>query len=582
MKWTKTHLFTLKEVPSDAEIPSHRLLVRGGYIKKLAPGIYSYGPLLLRSIRKFETTIRRELDKRGCVEVLMPMVQPREIWEESGRWQTMGPEMQRLTNRKGHDFCLGATHEEVITDYVRHDVKSYRDLPANLYQIQGKFRDEIRPRFGLMRGREFLMKDAYSFDVDQKSAKGSYQLMREAYVAIFRALGLNFRIVRADSGNIGGDLSEEFHLLAEHGEDLLLVSEKGEFAANVEVCPAVDATPAPPKEAPRALEEFETKGLKKISSLSKALNIPENRLVKTLFYSAAEEGERDLKAVAVLLRGDDELNLVKFKKALKMTREPRPLDEKEVKEVSGAWPGSCGPVGLNIPIYVDNGVTTLSNLIVGANKDAFHLRNVTLDRDFKATWVGDLRLAKTGDKNPDGEGLLKEMRGIEVGHIFYLGTKYSKAMNAKYLDEAGHEQVIEMGCYGIGVTRTVQAAIESSHDADGIVWPLSIAPFAAHICLLDPDDAHSKVAAERIYQGIWAAGFDCFMDDRAERPGPKFKDADLLGMPLRINIGARGIAGNEIELLDRKTKAVNKVTVEAALDAAVSWLKAKQTAEALG
>lgn len=581
MKWSKTHLFTIKEVPSDAEIPSHRLLVRGGFIKKLAPGIYSYGPLLLRSIRKFETIIRRELDKRGCVEVLMPMVQPKEIWEESGRWQTMGPEMQRLKNRKGHEFCLGATHEEVITDYVRHDVKSYRDLPANLYQIQGKFRDEIRPRFGLMRGREFLMKDAYSFDLNQQSAHGSYRLMREAYVAIFKALGLNFRIVKADSGNIGGDMSEEFHLLAEHGEDLLLVSEQGEFAANVEICPALDAKPAPAPQAPLPLEEFETKGLKKISTLSQALKIPENQLVKTLFYSAAEEGEKDLKAVAVLLRGDDELNLVKFKKALGMLREPRPLDENEVKQVSGAWPGSCGPVGLKIPVYVDNGVKTLSNFIVGANKDAFHLRNVNMGRDFQPTFVGDLRLAKTGDRDPEGQGFLKEMRGIEVGHIFYLGTKYSKAMNAKYLDEAGNEQVIEMGCYGIGVTRTVQAAIESSHDADGIIWPLSIAPFSTHICLLDPDDAQAKVAAERIYQGIWAAGFDCFVDDRPERPGPKFKDADLLGMPLRINIGARGLANNEIELIDRKTKQVQKVPVDSALAAAVSWLKSRQSVESL-
>lgn len=577
MRWSKSHLYTIKEVPSDAEIPSHRLLVRGGYMKKLAPGIYSYGPLLLRAIRKFETIIRRELDSRGCVEILMPMVQPKELWEESGRWQTMGPEMQRMTNRKGHEFCLGATHEEVITDYIRHDVKSYRDLPANLYQIQGKFRDEIRPRFGLMRGREFLMKDAYSFDLDQTKAKESYQLMKEAYKAIFSSLGLNFRVVKADSGNIGGDLSEEFHLLADYGEDLLLVSEEGEFAANVEVCPAVDVTEKTPSTDLLPMEEFETKGLKKISTLSQALKIPENELVKTLFYSSAEEGESDRKPVAVLLRGSDELNLVKLKKAIGMNREPLPLEDKEVKEVSGAWPGSCGPVGLKIPVYVDSGVTTLSNYIVGANKDGFHLRNVNPDRDFKPHYVGDLRTAKAGDKNPDGPGVLKEMRGIEVGHIFYLGTKYSNAMNARYLDEAGKEQTIEMGCYGIGVTRTVQAAIESSHDNDGIIWPLSIAPFAVHICLLDPEDEKANEVANQLYTGIWESGFDCFMDDRTEqRPGPKFKDADLLGMPLRINIGARGLSNNEVELIDRKTKQMSKVAPAEALNAALSWLKSQK------
>lgn len=576
MRWSKSHLYTIKEVPSDAEIPSHRLLVRGGYMKKLAPGIYSYGPLLLRALRKFENIIRKELDNRGCVEILMPMVQPRELWEESGRWQTMGPEMQRLTNRKGHEFCLGATHEEVITDYVRHDIKSYRDLPANLYQIQGKFRDEIRPRFGLMRGREFLMKDAYSFDPDQISAKQSYQKMKDAYQAIFEKLGLNFRIVKADSGNIGGDLSEEFHLLAEYGEDLLLVSEEGSFAANAEVCPALDADEKSPSEDPLPMEEFETKGLKKISTLSKALNVPENELVKTLFYSSAEEGESDRKPVAVLLRGDDELNLVKLKKAIGMNREPVPLEEKEIKEVSGAWPGSCGPVGLNIPVYMDNGVTTLSNFIVGANKDGFHLKNINVSRDFKPYFTGDLRTARAGDKNPEGPGKLKEMRGIEVGHIFYLGTKYSESMNARYLDEAGKERVIEMGCYGIGVTRTVQAAIESSHDKDGIVWPLSIAPFAVHICLLDPEDSKAAEVANRVYQGVWEAGFDCFLDDRTEqRPGPKFKDADLLGMPLRINIGARGLSNNEVELIDRKTKEMTKVTSDEALNATLAWIRSQ-------
>lgn len=573
MKWSQSHLFTIKEVPSDAEIPSHRLLVRGGYMKKLAPGIYSYGPLLLRAIRKFENIVRTELSKKGCVEILMPMVQPKEVWEESGRWKTMGPELQRLTNRKGHEFCLGATHEEVITDYVRHDIKSYRDLPANLYQIQTKFRDEVRPRFGLMRGREFIMKDAYTFDLDKESSIRSYEKMREAYRAIFEKLGLEFRIVKADSGNIGGDRSEEFHLLAEYGEDLLLVAEEGDFAANVEVCPAVDVAPLTPSKDLLPVEEFETKGLKKISTLSKALKIPENELVKTLFYNVAGQGEPELKPVAILLKGNDELNLVKLKKAVGLVGEPIPLEDKQVKEVSGAWPGSCGPVGLNIPVYMDLGVTQLSNFIVGANKDGFHLRNVNVDRDFKPVQVTDLRLARAGNKNPDGDGVLKEVRGIEVGHIFYLGTKYSESMNAQYLDENGKEKPIEMGCYGAGITRTVQACVESSHDDDGIVWPFSIAPFSVHICLLDPEDNQISEIAEKIYQGLWEKGFDCLLDDRVERPGPKFKDADLLGMPLRINVGARGVKNNEVELVDRKTKKIDKVSVDDAFSKIVSWLE---------
>ncbi|MCB0406652.1 MAG: proline--tRNA ligase, partial [Bdellovibrionales bacterium] len=538
-------------------------------------GLYHYLPMGLRILKKIERIVREEMDASGALEFELPILTPAEIWQESGRWNKMGREMFRQKDRHDMDYCLGPTHEEAFTTLLKPILKSYKDLPKNVYQIHTKFRDEIRPRFGVIRCREFLMKDAYSFDLDQANAKKSYRLMREAYAAIFQRLGLDFRIVKADSGNIGGDLSEEFHLLAEHGEDLLLVAEDGDFAANVEVCPAVDAEERTPSSSLLPVEEFETKGLKKISTLSQALKIPEDELVKTLFYSAAEEGEKELKAVAVLLRGNDELNLTKFKKALKINREPRPLEEQEVKDVSGAWPGSCGPVGLKIPVYVDNGVTTLSNFIVGANKDGFHLKNVNRERDFVPTFTGDLRQAHTGDKNPEGDGLLKEMRGIEVGHIFYLGTKYSKSMNAKYLDESGKEEVIEMGCYGIGVTRTVQASIESSHDKDGIIWPLSIAPFAVHICLLDPDDEATAQMAQKIYEGIWEAGYDCFLDDRPERPGPKFKDADLLGMPLRLNIGARGIKNNEIELVERRSKNIQKVSVDQALGATIQWLQSQ-------
>jgi prolyl-tRNA synthetase len=576
MKWSQTHLYTIKEVPSDAEIPSHRLLVRGGYLKKLAPGIHSYGPLLLRSIRKFEQIVREEIEREGGAEILMPMVQPKELWQESGRWQAMGDIMQRLKNHKGHEFCLGATHEEVITDYVRHDVKSYRDLPVILFQVQTKFRDEIRPRFGLMRGREFIMKDAYSFDRDKDAALVSYKKMHSAYTKIFQRLGVDFRVVRADSGDIGGDLSEEFHLLADYGEDLLLVAEADNFAANVEVCPAIDAEAKVDGSELLPMEEFETKGLKKISTLAKSLNLPENELVKSLYLSAAGPDDSELKAICVLLRGDDELNPIKLKKQLDLSFEPRPLHEEEVKKVTGAWPGSCGPVGLSIPIYADNGIKHMKNMVVGANKDAFHLRNVNFDRDFKVTDFADLRMAKAGDKNPEGEGVLREVRGIEVGHIFYLGTKYSKTMNGKYLDDEGKEHLMEMGCYGVGVTRSVQAVIESSHDKDGIIWPLSVAPFAVHICLLDPADEKAADLAQQIYDGLYANGYDCLMDDREERPGPKFKDADLLGMPLRVNIGARGLKNNEVELVPRARGEMEKVSTESALDKVLEWLSSQK------
>lgn len=574
MKWSKGFLFTLKDAPADAEIPSHILLVRGGYMRKLAPGIFTYGPLLLRSIRKFENIVRQELDKRGCIELLMPMVQPRELWEETGRWKEMGEGLQKLKNRNGHDFCLGATHEEVITDYVRGNVKSYRDLPANLYQIQTKFRDEIRPRFGMMRGREFVMKDAYSFDIDQDGAQRSYQLMFEAYTAIFRRLGANFRVVQADSGNIGGNQSQEFHILADSGEDQLLVSEQSDFAANIEVCPALDANPITSTGAPaQALEEFATPGLKTIESLSKALKIPESQLVKTMFFSASDDPAKDLKPVAVLLRGSDEVNPVKLKNHFGLANPPLLLTDDEVRRLTGASPGSCGPVGLKIPILVDKGMEHMQNYITGANKDGFHLRNVNMDRDFKAAVIGDFRMAREGDLSPDGKGSLKAFRGIEVGHIFYLGTKYSKQMQANYLAQDQALKPIEMGCYGIGITRTVQAVIEQNHDKDGIIWPVSIAPYTVHIALLDPDQPEARKLADDLYDQLYKLGIDCFMDDRAERPGVKFKDADLLGLPLRVNIGARGLSAGELELVERKSKKTEKVAPGALVERIQSWLK---------
>lgn len=560
MKWSSGYLFTLKDAPADAEIPSHILLVRGGYIRKLAPGIFTYGHLMLRSIRKFEKIVREELDKRGCVEVLMPMVQPREIWEETGRWKEMGAGLQKLKNRNDHEFCLGATHEEVITDYVRKDVKSYRDLPFNLYQIQTKFRDEIRPRFGLMRGREFIMKDAYSFDASQEGAQKSYRDMYEAYKAIFERLGANFRVVQADSGNIGGNQSQEFHILAESGEDQLLVCPESDFAANVEVCPAIDSFAAkPPTNDLLAMEEFATPGLKSIEDLAKATKVPANQLVKTMFFSASDDPATNLNPVAVLLRGSDEVNPVKLKNHFKLSNPPQLLNDQEVRQLTGASPGSCGPVGLKIPILMDNGVAGRRNYMVGANKDDFHLKNVNHGRDYQVTATLDLRVAREGDASPDGKGKLKAFRGIEVGHIFYLGTKYSKKMEANFLNPESTLMPIEMGCYGIGISRTVQAVIEQNHDKDGVIWPFSIAPYAVHISLLDPDQEAPKKLAEDLYAKLNALGIDTLLDDRVERPGVKFKDADLLGMPLRINIGARGLTANEIEVIERKSKNVQKL-----------------------
>lgn len=576
MKWSKAFIYTLKESPADAEIPSHKLMVRGGYIKKLAPGIFTYGPLALKAIRKFEKIVREEHDSRGAVELLMPMVQPRELWEETNRWVEMGDGLLKFENRNGHGFCLGATHEEVITDFVRRDVKSYRDLPVTLYQVQTKFRDEIRPRFGLMRGREFIMKDAYSFDLTPEEAKKSYEVMYDCYSAIFRRLGVEFRVVQADSGNIGGSLSHEFQILAESGEDQLLVSSEGDFAANIEICPAEDAQPARASdEAQKPMESFPTPGLKTIADLSQSTGVPESGLVKTMFFSASEGQQKDLKPVAVLLRGSDEVNPVKIKNLLGLANPPELLTDKEVQQITGAWPGSCGPVGLKIPIYMDKAVENMSNYMVGANKDDQHLRNVNHGRDYQATGVGDLRMAREGDRSPDGKGTLKSYRGIEVGHIFYLGTKYSKAMNANYLNTDGKLEFIEMGCYGIGISRTVQAVIEQNHDKDGIVWPVSIAPFHVHICHLDPEDPEVNGLAEQIYKELSGRGVDVLLDDRKERPGVKFKDADLLGMPLRLTIGARGLKEGGIEVVNRRSKEMAKIPPGEVVEHVVTWLKEK-------
>lgn len=566
MKWSKSFLYTIRETPADAEIPSHKLMIRAGLIRKLAPGIHVYGSLLLRSLNKFERIIREEHAKINCQEISMPMVQPQELWEESGRWSKAGDILLKFKNKNGHGFVLGPTHEEVVTDYVRHQVKSYRDLPVSLFQIQTKYRDEIRPRFGLMRGREFLMKDAYTFDVDAPAALKSYDDFYGCYKSIFSRLGLRYVIVAADAGNIGGSKTNEFQVLADAGEDHLMVCNKCAFAANNEVAEVRD-THKKPNPISEKIEEFATPKLRTIDDLSKNLKIPAENLVKTLFFAGTDTpSEKDFKAVCVLLRGSDELNPIKLKNLLGLSNPPLMLTDKEVQQVTGAMPGSCGPVGLKIPIYMDQAVQSLASYVVGANKDDFHLKNVVKDRDFKVTQIADLRLAKAGDQCPKCDGHYESHRGIEVGHVFFLGTKYSKSMHAEYLDEKGQKIPIEMGCYGIGVTRTIQAAIEQSHDADGIIWPLPLAPFHVHICLLDPKDAETKDIADKIYAGLNERGIEVLMDDRDERPGVKFKDADLLGMPLRIVIGSKGVKAGQIEVVIRKTKEKKEIKVAGAVE----------------
>lgn len=545
MRWSNKFHKTFREAPGDADIPSQQLLIRAGLIKKLAPGLYTYGTLGLRALRKFESIIREELDQAGCQEILMPMVQPLSIWEETGRAGI--PELLKFQNRNEHDFCLGATHEEAVTDYIRNEISSYRDLPQCLYQIQTKYRDEIRPRFGLMRGREFIMKDAYSFDVDSEAAQKSYARLRQAYTRIFDRLGLEYRVVQADAGAIGGSLTEEFQVLAQVGEDLLLVSQDSDFAANREICPRVYQ---PTEGVPyfEQVEEFATPNVATIESLSQFMNLPQEHLVKTLFLKA------DRKTYAILLRGCDELNTIKFKNAFGFKEDPEMLTDVEVEQLTGAKPGSCGPQGLDIKVFADHYLKDFKSYIVGANKNGHHVKGLKPDVDFKIHKFVDLAFAQAGDLSPDGKGVLTEVRGIEVGHIFYLGTKYSAAMKAHYQDESGKLKPIEMGCYGIGVGRTVQAAIEQSHDKDGIIWPKSLAPYDVHICLLDPKEEAIAKYVEGLLKDLSEMGMTAFVDDRNERPGVKFKDADLIGLPVRVVIGKRGFDQGEIELVSRQTQ----------------------------
>ncbi|MCS6837983.1 MAG: proline--tRNA ligase [Bdellovibrionaceae bacterium] len=573
MRWTQTFLYTQKENPSDADIVSQSLFVRAGFIKKLSSGIYYYSPLMLRAIRKLEAIIREEHEKIGAIEIMMPILHPRPLWEETGRWEEMGPGLLKLKNRNDHWFCLGATHEEACVDYVRNDLRSWRDLPKIIYQIQTKFRDEIRPRFGLLRGREFIMKDAYSFHATAEDAQKTYWLMYKTYQKIFNRLGITYRVVQADSGNIGGAINHEFQLLASAGEDALLVSEGSDFAANIEICEALPIGPEI-QEPQKQLEKIHTPGVRTIQQLSDFLKLPPSRLVKTLFIHSegVASTENTAQTFAILIRGDHELNLVKVKNYLGLSNPPRLLEDHEVTKVCGANPGSCGPIGLEIPILVDRSVAQMTNLIVGANQDDWHVINVNMYRDFTPHHIGDFRMAQEGDPDPTHpQYKLRSYRGIEVGHVFYLGTKYSEKMHLYYTTPEGHQKPVEMGCYGIGVTRTLQAIIEQSHDQDGMIWPIAVSPFQVHLCVLDIKDQPIMEWVEKMERDCEQAGIEILVDDRDERPGVKFKDADLLGFPYRINLGKKNYEKGMVEIIHRKTKE----KVELPPQNAINYLKEK-------
>ncbi len=562
MRASRFLIATHKETPADAEVISHQLMLRAGLIRKLASGLYNWLPMGLRVLRKVETIVREEMDRSGAQELLMPVVQPAELWEESGRWQQYGGELLRIKDRHERDFCLGPTHEEVITDLIRNELKSYKQLPANFYQIQTKFRDERRPRFGVMRAREFLMKDAYSFHVDKASLDETYQVMHQTYCRIFDRLGLEYRPVQADSGSIGGSASHEFHVLADSGEDDIAFSTDSDFAANIELAEAVsplDQAPAPSE----ALSEVDTPEQKTIEDLVTFLGVDAQQTLKTLIVLGEEneEGKSDL--IALVLRGDHSLNEIKAEKIEGIASPLVFASEEEVKETIGAGVGSLGPVGLEIRTVVDRSAAVVADFVCGANRDGVHLKGVNWERDVKLGEVADLRNVIEGDPSPDGKGRIEIKRGIEVGHIFKLGDKYSAAMNATVLDQNGKASIMEMGCYGIGVSRIVAAAIEQNHDDNGIIWPLAIAPF--ELALVPLNMHKSELVAEKteaLYAQLTALGIDVLMDDRNERPGFKFADMELIGIPHRLVISERGIKAGTLEYKGRSDSDNTDIPME--------------------
>lgn len=561
---SKFFISTLKEAPSDAEVVSHKLMTRAGMIRKLAGGIYNYMPMGLRVIRKIEAIIRDEMNRAGAIELLMPLIQPAELWQETGRWDKMGPEMLRVKDRHDRDFIIQPTSEEVVTDIARAEIHSWRQLPKNFYHIQTKFRDERRPRFGVMRGREFTMKDAYSFDRDEDAAGRSYDIMFDAYMRIFRRLGLEFRAVAADTGAIGGSRSHEFQVIADTGEDLIAWCPDSDYAANIELAQAT-ALIADRAAPAQALEKAPTPGTVRCEDVAALLGLPIERTVKSVVLATDKEDKTEL--WLLMLRGDHELNEVKASKLTGLKDGFRFATEAEIVEHFGCKPGYLGPVGLKKPVHVvaDLTVANMNDFVTGANEVDAHLTGVNWGRDLpEPEAVADLRNVVEGDPSPDGKGRLSIQRGIEVGHVFFLGTKYSEAMNCTYLDETGKPRIMVMGCYGIGVTRLVGAAIEQNHDERGIIWPQSIAPFEVVICPVGWSKSEQvRATATQLYDELSEAGFDVILDDRDERPGVMFADWELIGVPHRITVGERGLKEGVIEYQNRRDAAAQKVAPDA-------------------
>eukprot|EP00903_Cladosiphon_okamuranus_P005141 g5139.t1 len=565
MRASRYLIATQKETPADAEIISHQLMLRAGMIRKLAAGLYTWLPMGLRTLRKVERIVREEMDKSGAQEVLMPAVQPAELWEESGRWTQYGGELLRMKDRHGRDFCFGPTHEEVITDLIRNEISSYKELPANFYQVQTKFRDERRPRFGVMRAREFLMKDAYSFHLTPESLNETYQLMHHTYCAIFDRFGLDYRAVQADSGAIGGSASHEFHVLASSGEDDIVFSTDSDYAANIEKAEAVAPSgtrPAPAEE----MKEVATPDQKTIEAVSALLGIDPTRTVKTLLVKAEADEDGNPGLVALVLRGDHTLNEIKAENLAGVAEPLTMATDEEIEQAVGCKAGSIGPVKLNLPVIVDRSAAHLADFVCGANREGFHLTGVNWERDVALDRVEDLRNVVEGDPSPDGKGTLEIRRGIEVGHIFKLGNKYSTAMNATVLDENGKTVTMEMGCYGLGVSRVVAAAIEQNHDENGIIWPDAIAPFQVAIVTLNAHKSPTVAeAGEKLYEQLRQAGYDVLLDDRKERPGVKFADMELIGIPHRFVVSERGLAAGTLEYKGRRDAEKQDVPVAEAL-----------------
>ncbi|MDX1571077.1 MAG: proline--tRNA ligase [Xanthomonadales bacterium] len=569
MRASQFHLATTKETPAEAEIVSHQLMLRAGMIRKLGSGIYTWAPLGWRVLRKVEAIVREEMDRAGCLEMLMPAIQPAEFWVETGRWDDFGPLLLKMADRGGREYCFGPTHEEVITDFARAELRSYKQLPVCFYQIQTKFRDEIRPRFGVMRAREFIMKDAYSFHMDEASLEETYQIMHQAYSAAFTRMGLEFRPVRADSGAIGGDASHEFQVLADSGEDAIVFSDASDYAANIEMAEGVPETtdrPAPAAE----LKREETPEERSIEAVTAKLGVTAQSCVKTLLVET-EAGQ----LVAVCLRGDHTLNEIKLSKLEPFSEGFQLASDDAIRHALGCSPGFVGPVGLpeDIPVIVDRSAALVSDFVCGANEDGYHLTGVNWERDAPLGRIEDVRNVVTGDPSPDGQGRLKVARGIEVGHIFKLGAKYSRAMQATVLNEDGKSVALVMGCYGIGVTRIVAAAIEQNHDENGIIWPEAIAPFQVALLPMNAHKSHRvRETADRIYSDLTDAGVEVWYDDRGQRPGVMFADSDLIGIPHRVVIGEKGIDAGQIEYRARTAQENEWLPLDGIIEALMGRL----------